>query len=149
MFDPNAVPEEKRGNAGVALRVLLGVLFLLPGACGGLFYVAALFEWISGGFRFRGPDNFTGAFVIIAAPSILLSTILIGLLLRYATWRRAPQASLALSIISAVVILMSVLMLYDEMGINAPDDIIVTVLVIAGAIGVSVVPPFLHWRSKS
>jgi hypothetical protein len=148
MFDPNAVPEEKRGNAGVALRVLLGVVFLLPGACGGLFYAAALLEWISGGFRFRGPDNFTGAFVIIAAPSILLSTILIGFLLRYAAWRRAPQASLALAIIAAVVILMSLLMLYDEMGINAPDDIIITILVIAGAIGVSVVPPFLHWQSK-
>ncbi|MGR6468144.1 hypothetical protein [Rhizobium sp. PAMB 3182] len=146
MFDPNGVPEEKRGNAGVTLRVLLGVLFLLPGACGGLFYVAALFEWISGGFRFRGPHNFTGVFVIVAAPSILLSTVLIGLLLRYASWRRAPQASLALAIISSLVILFSVLMLYDEMGIDAPDDIIITILVTAGAIGVSVVPPFLHWR---
>jgi hypothetical protein len=148
MFDPNGVQEEQRGNAGVALRVLLGVLFLLPGACGGLFYVAALFEWVSGGFRFRGPDNFTGAFVIVAAPSILLSTILIGLVLRYASWRRAPQASLVLAIVSAVVILLSVLMLYDEMGINAPDDIIIAILVIAAAIGISVVPPFLHWRSK-
>jgi len=54
----------------------------------------------------RGPDNFTSIFVIFAGPSILLSVILLGILLRFAVWKKAPQASLVLAIIAMATVVL-------------------------------------------
>jgi hypothetical protein len=144
MIDPNARPPDRR-QVYVALRIALGVVFLLPGLCGGVFYGAALGEWLSNGLHFAGGENFTAVFVIFAAPSILLSVVLLGILARFAVWRHAPRASLVLAIVATITVILGYGMLYDDMASGSAGDGFVAIFTAIVLLGISALPPFLHW----
>jgi hypothetical protein len=144
MIDPNAPPADRR-QLYIALRIALGVIFLLPGLCGGVFYGVALGEWLSNGLHFAGGENFTAVFVIIAGPSILLSVVLLGILARFAAWKQAPVASLVLAIIATLTIIFGYGMLYNDMASGSASDEIVAILTAIALLGICAVPPFLHW----
>jgi hypothetical protein len=147
MLEADEQPTRHKGNGYVALRIVLGIIFLLPGACGGLFYGAALIEWVGSGALFgSGPDNYSGAILIIAVPSILLSIVLVGILLRYARFQSAPTVSLVLSVLTVFLAVTFYLMMHAELRADVPDGtMLLAISMIAFAI--AGLPPFLHWRS--
>ncbi|MFZ2100886.1 MAG: hypothetical protein WAU86_10015 [Oricola sp.] len=135
-------------NTGTKIGLaILGILFLAPGACGGLFFGAALAEWLGNGFSFGGgPENYTGAFVIFAAPGILLSVLLLGILLRYLKWDAAPKASLVLAVVATGTAILSFAILFGGGNtVTVEDKILLFVACLAG-FATAALPPFFHWR---
>jgi len=127
----------------------LAIIFLLPGACGGLFFGAALVEWLNNGFGFRnGPDNYIAAVVVVAAPSLLLSVILLGVLLRYLHWSAARRASLALGIVATFTVLFSFAMLIGISDFRKAEDKVVLIVVCLAGFAVAALPPFIFWRRR-
>jgi hypothetical protein len=148
MYDNNAGNQPQPNQAMVALRILLALIFLLPGLCGGFFYLASLADWVSRGFSYSGHENYSGAFLIVAVPSIWLSILLLGILLRFATWKAAPKASLILSIIAVAVTAVAGLALLPELGIGNVGDVLMFLLFSLVGLGLAAVPPFLHWQAN-
>jgi hypothetical protein len=147
MPDADEQPTRHKGNGYVVLRIVLGIIFLLPGACGGLFYGVTLAEWANSGFLFgRGQDNYSSAILIIAIPSILLSIVLVGILLRYARIQSAPTISLVLSLLTAFLAVSSYLMMHAELSVGVPEETMLVAAFVAG-FAIAGLPPFLHWRS--
>jgi hypothetical protein len=147
MLEADEQPTRQKGNGYVALRIVLGIIFLLPGACGGLFYGAALVERVGSGALFgSGPDNYSGAILIIAVPSILLSIVLVGILLRYARFQSAPTVSLVLSLLTVFLAVSSYLMVRAEFSAGVPEETVLVAVFVAGS-AIAGLPPFLHWRS--
>ncbi len=132
-----------------AVLIILGILFLLPGACGSLFYGAALWEWVSGGFDFKtGHENYTGVIPVFAVPSILASIFAIGLLMRFVQVKSAPTISLWLAILAAAIIFLSYFVFRSAFSPMDMEDNIVLFLVAIAALVVVALPSFQHWRSK-
>ncbi len=131
------------------LIILTGVAFLLPGACGGLFYGAALWEWVSSGFRFKtGHDNYTVIIPVFAVPSILGSIVALGLLMRVVKIKSAPTVSLFLAGIATATILLSYFVFRSAFSpMDMEDDVILIILALV-AFGFVVLPPLQHWRSE-
>jgi hypothetical protein len=144
MDNPEAGPPPSM--APVVIRIILGIIFLLPGACGTVFFGASFFEWLSKGFAFSGPDRgYASIFIILPVISILVSIVLIGILLRFARWKSAPSASLALAIISGITIVVGHQMMVSTFNEGDTESRIGMIVVSLLYLAVATLPPFLHW----
>ncbi|MCB0486408.1 MAG: hypothetical protein KDC47_09450 [Flavobacteriaceae bacterium] len=89
MYVDNGDGGEPRGGSrrvGLALLALLGIALLLPGACGILFTVAALWDW---------NDPYMGAFLVISLPSVLVGAVGVWLLVVVRRKARRPDTAVA------------------------------------------------------
>ena len=143
--DPGGRRPRKRSGIVVALQIVLGILFLLPGACGGLYYFVGVSAWIDMGFQFPSGD-FSGLFVVFGALSALLSIVALGVLMRFVRWSWAPQASLVLSLIAAAVVAGYVVMFGIEPATGLEHLAFAAIVIIA--LLIAAVPPFQHWWSR-
>ena len=149
-----AVNEDKVGTgARIALLVVLGIVALVFALPGAVVYWAVVEDWAGDPRGFHDIDGaINWLFGICAAGAIAAGVIVIGVMLRLMHWRRAPVASLALSVLSTAFIIATYLVFSDTN--TTPDSIevvflqgccIVLLLLVA-------LPPLLHWamsRPKS
>ena len=135
-----------RSNAPVVLRIMLAILLLIPGLLGLVVFGFWVGAWIYEGFGFLDSDRgWMPLFIIPSVAFILFSVATVGIVLRFARWGKAPTASLVLSIVSAVTIVLGYQLMLDSF---TPDDTeSPTLTLVASIIGLVVisVPPFLHW----
>ena len=133
-------------NAPVVLRVLLSVLLLLPGMAGVAVLAGVTGIWIYEGYRFLGSDReWMALFIIPSVVFILFSVVTVGIVLRFARWRKAPVASVVLAIISVVSIVMGYQLMLDAI---TPDDTETPIIMLVASVVALIVvsgPPFLHW----
>lgn len=130
-----------------ATLIILGILFLLPGACGTLFFGAMLADWVANGFSISRGDLDLGPGVAgIGATSLVGSVIVLGIILRYSRWSAAPTLSLVLAIIAAATSVLAVAMLADRTG--SSEDM--TFLLASGLAGLvfGALPPYLFWSKN-
>lgn len=138
--------DARPSNVPVVLRILLAVVCLLPAAIG-LLVIAAIFgTFVYEGFRFRASDEvWMQLFLGAAALLVLLPAIAIGVILRFARWRRAPAASLVLAIIvGAAGALASGMLQTTVMPGDTESYMLLMMFSIAGLV-IGALPPFLHW----
>lgn len=150
-MDDNGVPEETAAKpeylTGMKVfLVILGIVLLLPGACGGLFMGGMMAQWVEGGGDFNDP--YAPLVVVVASVSFLGSMFLFGLLLRVSRWPLAPKFSLAAAIASAVCLMVTLLTLVDDFDSSQPDEqaILWTILILGFLL--SVVAPIQFWASR-
>jgi predicted neutral ceramidase superfamily lipid hydrolase len=131
----------------VTMRIFFGMIFLLPGLCGGAFYIESIVDWVIWSFKASGPQYYQDAFLFFAVPSIWLSIFLVGILFRHAYSPAAPKASLVLSVIAVIVFAFALLILLPNF-LHGPvgENLIVLFFGFLG-VGLAAVPPFLFWRS--
>ncbi|MDB5551671.1 MAG: hypothetical protein JWL86_1655 [Rhizobium sp.] len=134
------------GNGPVVGRIVLAVLCMIPGVIGliALVFIAAVF--ITEGFSFVQPErDLMVAFIIGTAFFIGPSVIAIGIILRYARWKKAPTASLWLAGIFLVADVIGTGLI--ETTIDPGDSGSWQLLIIGSAFGLITgsLPPFLHW----
>jgi len=137
----------ERSTAAKVLLIVLGIIFLLPGACGGVFFIGNMVDWLSNNFSFSSGEMNLGSLVLaIASISLLGSILLIGLVLRFSRWQAAPTLSLVLAVLATIVVLLTHLM--GATTINSGDSEELGILFLLSALGLGVValPPFLFWR---
>lgn len=133
-------------GAKIAL-IVFGILFLLPGACGTLFFGASLAEWAASGFQLRrGELDLAPGIVGISATSLVGSVMAVGVILRISRWSSAPVLSLVLAIIAAFVTVFGTLMLAGRIG--GTEDATVLAVSALGGLLLGALPPFLFWRQK-
>jgi peptidoglycan/LPS O-acetylase OafA/YrhL len=142
-----AVNEDKVGTgAKIAVLVVLGIVALVFALPGAIVYWAVVEDWAGDPRGFHGIDGaINWLFGVCATGAIAAGIIIIGVMLRLLRWRRAPLASLALSVLSTAFIIATYLIFSDTN--TSPDSIevvflqgccIVLLLLVA-------LPPFLHW----
>ena len=148
----DTAPESSpKSNAPVVLRIIAAIFLILLMVIGlaGLIFTTG--DWISNGFEYPGWDRtWAPLYILPSSGLILLSTILLGVILRFARWPKARDASLFLAILSAgTIVLAARLMMscYNEGEIAEGwwSTMIVAVL----ALAVVSVPPLLHWWNAS
>jgi hypothetical protein len=136
----------ERSSAPVVLRILLAILLALPALAGIPALVFAFGWWSSSGFDF---DSYEGSWaMILIAPGIgcvLFSVIGIGIVLRFARWKRATTASLVLSVVAMISIVLAYGLSLDALKLTDTMDRVGLLILAALAILVAALPPFLHW----
>ena len=143
-----STPVIRASRAPVAIRIVLAVLLLIPGAFGLAAFCYPLSEWLSGGFAFGGSDLWLMPIIIIASMCLVsFSTISTGIVLRFARWRKAPSASLVLCLVSSATIVLGHQLLLDCFGPEDGEN--GSLSFVASSLGLVVVslPPLLHWFS--
>lgn len=137
------VPQSK---APVVLRILLAVLLLVPGVAGLVVLGALTGAWIYEGFRFLDSDRpWMAIFIIPSVILVLFSVLTVGIVLRFARWRRAPTASLVLAIVSIVAIVIGYQLLLDTFSSTDTESPLVSLAASLFGLAVATVPPLLHW----
>ena len=142
-----AVNEDKVGTgAKIVVLVVLGIVALVFALPGATVYWAVVEDWAGDPRGFHDIDGaINWLFGVCATGAIAAGIIIIGVMLRLLRWRRAPLASLALSVLSTAFIIATYLIFSDTN--TSPDSIevvflqgccIVLLLLVA-------LPPFLHW----
>ena len=135
-----------QSNAPVVLRIILAILLLIPGLLGLAVFGFWVGSWSYQGFGFLTSDReWAPLFIIPSVVFILFSVATVGIVLRFARWRKATTASLVLSIVSVVSIVLGYQLMLDSF---TPDDAeSPTITLVAAIISLIVisVPPFLHW----
>ncbi len=137
------------GTFAKVILILLGIIFLLPGACGSVFYGITLYFWLESAVRpLSGGASYDSMIITISAFSLLLSILLLGILMRFSRWRAAPVISLWLSILAVFVVITSHVMIYPMF--ESQFSLSTSYLFAAAflALLVCAVPPYLHWRSN-
>lgn len=134
------------GNGPVVTRIVLAVLCIIPGVIGliALGFIAAVF--VTEGFSFVQPErDLMMAFIIGTALLIGPSVIAVGIILRYARWKKAATASLWLAIIFLVADVIGTGLI--ETIIDPGDSGSWQLLMVGSAFGLVTgsLPPFLHW----
>ena len=127
-------------------RIVLAVLCMVPGVVGliALVFIAAVFA--SEDFSFVPSErDLMMAFIIGTALLIGPSVIAIGIILRYARWKKAPTASLWLASIFLVADVIGTGLI--ETIIDPSDSESWQLLMVGSAFGLITgsLPPFLHW----
>lgn len=144
MTDPATVP--RQGNGPVVIRILLAVVCLLPAVIGLLTIAAIFFNFIYEGFRFTPSDEvWMQLFIGLGAILTLLPAIVIGIILRYARWKRAPSASLVLAIIVGGAGALSSGMLQTTVVPGDTESYILLMSFSIAGVVIGALPPFLHW----
>ncbi len=142
--DPVARPGVRK-----ALLIFLGILFLLPGACGGLFFGTSVAEWIDGGFALKGETGgYMAMFLFFATPSVLASIALLGLLMRISKRSWTPKVSLALAILATITVALSYLMLRSAFAQEGASTDLVLSGLAAVALALAALPQYMHWRKS-
>ena len=133
-------------HAPVVLRIILAILLLVPGLVGIVVLGAVTGAWVYEGFRFLDSDRaWMPLFIIPSVAFILFSVITVGIVLRYARWRRAPQASLVLSIVSIMAIVIGYQLMLDSISADDSESPILTLLAALAGLAIASLPTFLHW----
>jgi hypothetical protein len=144
MTEPTTI--ENQSNAPVVLRILLAVVCLLPAAIGLLIIAAIFIAFVYEGFLFKSSDEvWMQLFIGAGAVLILLPAIVIGIILRYARWKRAPSASLVLAIIVGGTGALSSGMLQTTVISGDSESYILLMLFSIAGIAIGALPPFFHW----
>jgi hypothetical protein len=135
-----------RSNAPVVIRIILAILLGIPGIIGLIAFAALVGDWLHNGLQFeQSPYSFTSAILIAAESGLCFSVLALGIILRYARWRRARTASLVLAVLSAAVIVLGYQLMIDCLGPDDTDDQqVAMVFSVLGLIIISA-PPLLHW----
>ena len=130
----------------VVLRILLVVICLLPAAIGLVLIASTFGAFIYEGWRFKPSDEvWMQLFIGLGAVLVLLPAIVIGIVLRFARWKRAPGASLVLAVIvGATGVLASGMLQTTVVPGDTEAYVLLAMFSIAG-IAIGAVPPFLHW----
>lgn len=130
----------------VVLRILLVVICLLPAAVGLILIASTFGAFIYEGWRFKPVDEvWMQLFIGLGAVLVLLPAIVIGIVLRFARWKRAPGASLVLAaIVGATGALASGMLQTTVVPGDTEAYVLLTMSSIAG-VAIGAVPPFLHW----
>ena len=139
--------EDKVGSGArvilVAVLAFFALGLVLPGAA---VYLTVVEDWANDPRGFYGIEGAIGwLFGVIAAGAIAIGLILAGIMLRVLRWRRAPLASLVLSILAAGFVIATYLVFSDT---NTTPDSIEIVFLQAASLAMLVLaalPPFLHW----
>jgi hypothetical protein len=144
MTEPTTI--KNQSNAPVVLRILLAVVCLLPAAIGLLIIAAIFIAFVYEGFLFKSSDEvWMQLFIGAGAVLILLPAIVIGIILRYARWKRAPSASLVLAIIVGGTGALSSGMLQTTVISGDSESYILLMLFSIVGIAIGALPPFFHW----
>lgn len=144
MTDPANVPP--LGNGPVVARIILAVICLLPAVIGLLTIAAIFFAFVYEGFLFKDSDEvWMQLFIGLACVLILLPAIVIGIILRYARWKRASSASLVLAIIVGGTGALSCGMLQTTVIEGDTESYILLMACSVAGIVIGALPPFLHW----
>jgi hypothetical protein len=133
-------------NTPVVLRIVLAVLVLIPGLFALIAFIAVTGYWANEGFQFVYPDrDWMPLFIIPSAVTVLLASAIVGVLLRFARWKNAANASLLVSIISAFTIVVGYQLMLDSFSPDDPESPIITLIASIVALAIVAAPPFLHW----
>ncbi|MCB1445625.1 MAG: hypothetical protein KDJ87_07450 [Rhizobiaceae bacterium] len=140
------IAQPSPGNGPVVLRIVLAVLCLVPAAIGLGVIVAIFGSFLSGGFRFTGSDEVWMQLGLAAAAILVLPpAVVLGVVLRYARWKRAPQASLVLAVVTGGAgALVSGMLQTTVIPGDAESYILLMTVSVAGIVA-GALPPFLHW----
>lgn len=133
-------------GARIALLVILGVVALVVLIPGITVYWMVIEDWAADGRGFHDIDGAINWFFgVCAAIAIAAGLIIVGVMLRLLSWRRATLASLVLSIASVGFIIATYWVFSDT---NTSSDSI-EVVILQGCCIVMLLlvalPPFLHW----
>ena len=150
MAEPIDIPKDPPpSKAPVVIRIILGIVFLVPGACGGLFLGATSVEWLNAlSTARRTSDPYAILIIVPAITAICVSVILLGILLRYARWKNAKTASLVLAIFSALSIALAYQLAIDTTSGGDSEFEIIALLTALAALVIVSLPPLLHWWQK-
>lgn len=144
MTEPTTI--KNQSNAPVVLRILLAVVCLLPAAIGLLIIAAIFIAFVYEGFLFKSSDEvWMQLFIGVAAVLVLLPAIVIGIILRYARWKRAASASLVLAIIVGATGAVASGMLQTTVMPGDSESYILLMLFSIAGIVIGALPPFFHW----
>ena len=146
-IQPPQQPVTKRKSvAPVVLRILLAILLFLPGLAGLVALGIAVVWWSFSGYDF---DVYEGGWVmipiVIGIGCVLFSVVSIGIVLRFARWKKAPIASLVLAIIAVLSIGLAQSLTLDALMLIETKDRFELIALSGLAIVLGPLPPFLHW----
>lgn len=139
-------PLQGQSRAPVVIRIVLAVICMVPGVIGLLVLAAIAGIFTYEGFRFLDSDReWMQLFLIGAAFFIAPSIIVLGIILRYARWKKAPAASLVLAALYLVADVIGTGML--ETTLDSGDSENRSLLIVSAVLGllIGALPPFLHW----
>lgn len=133
-------------GARIAVLVILGIVALTFLAPGVVVYWAVVEDWAGDSRGFHDIDGaINWLFGVCAAAAIAAGLIVVGVMLRLLSWRRATLASLALAVLSAGFIIATYWIFSDT---NTSSDSIEVVFLQGCCIVLLLLvtlPPFLHW----
>lgn len=137
--------EEKTSAARLVALVLLALVSLACLVAGGTPYFLAIETWAEKGHVFQGFEMIDWLIGLVGAAIVALGLVAAGIALRLMPWRRAPLASLLLSIASAGF-LVATFLIYSQTGNseNSIEVVLLQGLCIIGLFAIAL-PPFLHW----
>jgi hypothetical protein len=142
--DPATIPD--RGSAPVVIRIILAVICLLPAAIGLLIIAAIFVAFVYEGFLFKPSDEiWMQLFIGLGAVLVLLPAIVIGIILRYARWKRASSASLVLAIIVGGTGALASGMLQTTVVPGDSESYVLLMFFSIAGVAIGAVPPFFHW----
>lgn len=140
------VSEQRLSNAPVILRIILAVLCLLPMVIGLLVILVIAGAFAFNGFVFKGEEAiWMQAFLAGAGFLALPPAIVLGIILRYARWKRAPQASLVLAIIVGGATALASGILRTTIAPYDSESLITLMMFSIAGLVTGALPPFLHW----
>ena len=132
------------GRGPVVARIILAVVLLIPGLVGCVVLGGLTGLWLYEGFRFAGPDRpWMPLFILPAVGFILLSVLAVGILLRFARWRRAPMASLVLAVVATAAVVIGYQLMLDSL--SSGEERLSILAIAVAALAIAAVPPLLHW----
>ena len=144
MTEPAAVT--RQSNAPVVIRIILAVICLLPAVIGLLTISGIFVVFVYEGFLFKSSDEvWMQLFIGLSAMLILPPAIAIGIILRYARWKRAPSASLVLAIIIGGTGALSSGMLQTTLVSDDSESYLLLMFFSIAGVVIGALPPFLHW----
>ncbi|MGV3552956.1 hypothetical protein [Rhizobium sp.] len=140
------MPETPPSNMPVVLRIILAVLCLLPSAVGLLIILVITGAFVIEGFGFRGDEAmWMQAFLAGAGFLALPPAIVIGIILRYARWKRATSASLVLAVIVGAATALASGVIRTTIAPDDSESYITLLMFSLAALVTGALPPFLHW----
>jgi len=148
MTEPAARPatETPRSNAPVVLRIILALICLVPAIIGLGVIVVIFGSFVSEGFEFSGSDEvWMQLFIGIGAILALVPAVVIGIILRFARWSAAPQASLAVAVIVCGAGALASGMLQTTVSPGDSESYVLLMFFSVAGVVIGALPPFLHW----
>jgi hypothetical protein len=144
MSEPVASQNQSKGP--VVLRIVLAVLCMIPGLMGLLVLGFLAYAFAAQGFHFIESDKEPiRPYIIGSVVFIGSSAIAVGIILRYARWKRAPAASLCLAIFFLIADLIGTGIMQATFDAGDSDSWLFLIIASAFALLAGSLPPFLHW----
>lgn len=148
MTDPAPQPAiaAPPSNAPVVLRIILAVICLVPATIGLGIILVIFGAFVSDGFRFSASDEvWMQLFIGFGAIITLVPAVAIGVILRFARWNAAPQASLAVAVIVGGAGALASGMLQTTVTSGDSESYVLLMFFSIAGVLIGALPPFLHW----